>query len=225
MMPKKKNVLSVLLFLAIISSFQILHSQHLSGKYYPNGYKQGKTILFKANNEFVYTEPHKGHGDHFGKIGYGHFTVQKNKLLLDFDLTHANRRSVAEVSIKESPKDSVIISFEVTEKYNANKVFANTIISCSDTGIKDVRTDQEGKANVKLLKSSKSITFTHDFIGHPKLDVTVVPNKGYHIKMEIDPNEPYPIEDKTMIFTLKKIKKKCIVLQQGNEKKVKWIKN
>ncbi len=224
----KDVVTKLFLMLFLILSCQAMNSQKVTGNY-TSIVKEGsknlvQNINFKENGEFIYSSS-SGHSDDLGKEGFGHYYIHKRNLKLDFDLTGSKRNSKNIINRKESIYDSIFVSFEVIEqRVDGNKPFGGGYFICNDKNVKAFFTDKDGKATIKLAKSNDEYTFTHFSIGLPQLSTLIKLDADYSIKMEIDSNEPNPIENEVMNFKIKKIKRNFIVLKKENGKKIKFVK-
>lgn len=176
-------------------------------------------ILFHSNGTFDYRDEAELGTERYGK---GHYTLTKDSLFLNFDLTEIKYEGYHISKSYLSSPDSMLMDIFV---YNLekNEVLPNTKIMILEIGFKTFITDTTGKVRFTIPKEEKERTLiithndnTNDFHGRYSIVLSQYP-RNYEIKVFLN-DEVWgsAIKNDIWKYKIKKFKKDYIKLQSKN---------
>jgi len=203
----------------------VIQAQNIKGTYCleENGERIDNCITFLENNKFIY-KGHCGTGDLGQDYGVGIYTLNKNNLTLDFNLTKQSYNSYHNTERVESERDSIIINIEVIDmEVNKPLIFANTSIDTEKKVNKS--TDKEGLVSFKVKKSKIPKQIKVSYMGYNSYSFYLNHNADYNIKVFLYGAYGCDIYDQEWKFAISEQTNNSFVLSIKNRKDARFKKS
>lgn len=217
-MQKEQNVNNKLFFLLLIFPFLLLGQNIKEGEYYVKNWdllnEHWANFSFHQNNIFEYAN---GSDIGISKYGKGHYTLTKDSLFLNFDLTEIKYDGYHIIKPYINDKDSVTIDV-ITYDLKKNKPLPNTQVFIPKAKFITTFTDTNGKARLVVPKGENVwLEIINDDTLQAIYDIELSLHQNYEIEIFLN-NKVWGkfIKNDIWKYKIKKLKKDYIELQSKN---------
>lgn len=180
-MQKELNVINLLLIIFLLNTFNISAQNKINGTYYKTdgtGYFFENYIFFNSNI-FSYEEGGDLGVNHYGK---GHYEINKDSLILNFDLTELIIKDYHKYKYYKNNNDYITVRVNL---YDLNNVpIKNQRLSIISKNL-FFDSDVNGQLIFKLNKEKKLIklSISNNFLGY---DIKIWADRNYEIDVYLN---------------------------------------